>query len=503
MAASSRFVLPRQQYIQSNSVIGSGWRLYFYISGTSTPQAVYSDATLVTPIDQTNGIASDGNGNFPDIFLGANAYKVLLIAPLATVASPTWTADPVQAVTVANASTSTAGIIQLATTAQALAAASTTLGMTPATTAAMIQQGGYAYAGNGSGSANAEVAALNPVPSAYASGMAFLVRAGFTNTGAMTANFNSLGAVAVKKQGAAGATPLVAGDYVTANLYLMIYVGADSCLYLFDSHGSVIPGVGLAGNTNFTCTNKAGTENTQLTINGAAVPMQVVLVDANGVAVSVSSSATFTLIATNIGVVNGLDAGALGNSLFYYIWAIYNQSTGTLGYLLSLSSTAPTMPSGYTFKCLCGEVVTSAAAAFLRTIQVGKDISYKVTAGSNTTALPATIPGGIVNTQTRLAATVVGNTVPPTASRIKIIAGENGAANSQIVIAPNGDAGYSAVATVTGPPPIAVFSAGGGTVVSYAEIVLESTQLFYSSGTAAAANCTAQTYGWTTRANVT
>lgn len=48
----------------------------------------------------------------------------------------------------------------------------------------------------------------------------------------------------------------------------------------------------------------------------------------------------------------GLDTGTIGNS-DYYIWAIAN-SARAVDYLFSLSSTAPTMPSGYTYKRLIG-----------------------------------------------------------------------------------------------------------------------------------------------------
>lgn len=49
----------------------------------------------------------------------------------------------------------------------------------------------------------------------------------------------------------------------------------------------------------------------------------------------------------------GLDTGAVGNS-DYYIWVIARPDTGVVDYLFSLSSTAPTMPTNYTFKRLIG-----------------------------------------------------------------------------------------------------------------------------------------------------
>ena len=55
-------------------------------------------------------------------------------------------------------------------------------------------------------------------------------------------------------------------------------------------------------------------------------------------------------VGTNQG---GLDTGVVGNS-DYYIWLIARSDTGVVDVLFSLSSTAPTMPTGYDFKRLIG-----------------------------------------------------------------------------------------------------------------------------------------------------
>ena len=49
----------------------------------------------------------------------------------------------------------------------------------------------------------------------------------------------------------------------------------------------------------------------------------------------------------------GLDTGAIGNSN-YYVWLIMRSDTGVVDALFSLSSTAPTMPTNYTYKRLIG-----------------------------------------------------------------------------------------------------------------------------------------------------
>jgi hypothetical protein len=88
---ANRFVLPGQQVVDANGNPYSGAKLYFYESGTSTPQDTYSDSDLSTP--NTNPVVADSAGRFSNIFLAEAAYKVILkTAGDVTVA--TW--DPVE-----------------------------------------------------------------------------------------------------------------------------------------------------------------------------------------------------------------------------------------------------------------------------------------------------------------------------------------------------------------------------------------------------------------------
>ncbi|MGH9910688.1 MAG: hypothetical protein ACRD32_08605, partial [Nitrososphaerales archaeon] len=63
-------------------------------------------------------------------------------------------------------------------------------------------------------------------------------------------------------------------------------------------------------------------------------------------------------VGTNAG---GLDTGSIGNS-DYYIWLIMRPDTSVVDVLFSLSSTAPTMPTNYTFKRLIGWFKRTGAA---------------------------------------------------------------------------------------------------------------------------------------------
>lgn len=59
---------------QSGGAIGD--KLYFYLTGTSTPQNTYTDADLATPHD--NPVEADAAGDFPPIYLDPSlpAYRV-------------------------------------------------------------------------------------------------------------------------------------------------------------------------------------------------------------------------------------------------------------------------------------------------------------------------------------------------------------------------------------------------------------------------------------------
>jgi hypothetical protein len=71
--------------------------------------------------------------------------------------------------------------------------------------------------------------------------------------------------------------------------------------------------------------------------------------------------------------VNGLDTGVQTASTTYYLYLIGN---GTLiRSLVSLSSTAPAMPGGYTYKCRVGSIRTNAATQLYSFFQAGRIIS--------------------------------------------------------------------------------------------------------------------------------
>jgi hypothetical protein len=110
---------------------------------------------------------------------------------------------------------------------------------------------------------------------------------------------------------------------------------------------------------------------------------EIILQDSSGIAKSVSA-VNLTVDITASGA-NGLDTGSEGNG-WYYIWVINNGAT-TAG-LLSLSATAPTLPSGYTYKALLGAIYNNTDFNVIN--QVGNVVSSMYYTIIDDDAIPGT-----------------------------------------------------------------------------------------------------------------
>jgi hypothetical protein len=73
---------------------------------------------------------------------------------------------------------------------------------------------------------------------------------------------------------------------------------------------------------------------------------------------------------------NGLDAGSLGNSTWYYVYEIYNPTAKTKAGLVSALASNPGMPDGYTYKKLIGCARTDGSAHFKAFSQIGNHWVY-------------------------------------------------------------------------------------------------------------------------------
>jgi hypothetical protein len=166
--------------------------------------------------------------------------------------------------------------------------------------------------------------------------------------------------------------------------------------------------------------------------------------------------------------VGGLDTGTVAASTGYYIWLIYNPTTGVADMLLSLSASAPTLPAGYTYKARLGWVVTTAGTVVRPLLQYGPIARYTKTASID---LPEITSGAAGSTSSFVAVTVVGY-LPQTAPVITVLTQAN--ADNYAAVAPNNN--Y--VPTLgSGDSVSASFNSATPT-----DLILESSNLYYSCG---------------------
>lgn len=183
---------------------------------------------------------------------------------------------------------------------------------------------------------------------------------------------------------------------------------------------------------------------------------------------------------------NGLDTGAEASSTWYSIWLIYNPTTNTQAGLLSLSATAPTMPSGYTFKARLGWVRNNGSSNFINFVQYGRQVQLVM----DGTALPIIAAGGFTASLVAYATT---NFIPSTAF---VFRGIVHAAADDIAVAPNSGYSVGIGGTNTKQPPyyFGVSTSGFTPNGFVAEFILEEANIYvYGSGNAASS---VRVLGW-------
>jgi hypothetical protein len=223
-------------------------------------------------------------------------------------------------------------------------------------------------------------------------------------------------------------------------------------------------------------------KNLQASASGASANVSVsadeIVVESAANSYKTLRAVSLTLAGTSVGA-NGLDAGALAINTWYSLWVIWNGTT-TAG-LMSLSATAPTLPSGYTHKARVGWIRTDASGNKypLSFVQFGRRVQYKVAAGSNVAALPQVIVGvqGNISTPT-WASAALGAFIPTTAA--SFIGSIIGQGSGIVIAAPNN--GYGAASSTTNPPPVSVNTASNAASEnSLFEFVVESSSIYMAS----------------------
>lgn len=146
--------------------------------------------------------------------------------------------------------------------------------------------------------------------------------------------------------------------------------------------------VGNSLKNGLTVASDASTPTTLVDIAAAILSVQGVIL------ANVSVSANITVSGAG-----GLDTGSKSSSTWYYIFVITNATGSSSAGLLSLSATAPTLPSGYTLFRRVGAVYCNSSGNLLTFTRYGDKVYYPAgiamsfaygTAQSFTTAIPPT-----------------------------------------------------------------------------------------------------------------
>jgi len=232
---------------------------------------------------------------------------------------------------------------------------------------------------------------------------------------------------------------------------------------------------GVGGSfSNLVIMNNAGTPNTQVDVTAS----EAVMSDNSGKAIR-ATSVSLTINCATTGA-NGLDTGSLGASTWYYVFLI-SDGTNTRG-LMSLSSTAPTMPESYTYKKRIGAMRTNGSSILVSTIQNGVRTQYRSL--SSSAVLMASGSTGNPTSGPTLTAVAIGGFVPPTAATLFGMASSQNTVGSVVVGANNA---FGVAGLTTNPPPLTIGQASGapsqGATFS---LNLESTNIYWASNSSSA-----------------
>ena len=132
----------------------------------------------------------------------------------------------------------------------------------------------------------------------------------------------------------------------------------------------------------------------------------------------IKHSADLTCDITAANGSGGLDQGGKTASTWYYIWVIFNPDTKAFGSLLSLSGNNPKMPTGFTHKCMVGQVFNDATSNFREFYQKDNTVWFapvnifdNKTGGTNYAGLEPIVEQKTLNELVPLNAISVGGNV--------------------------------------------------------------------------------------------
>lgn len=385
------------QYLDGNGDPYAGAQLFTYAAGSSTKQTVYQDSSGT---QHSNPIDLDANGRVPAPIWGTEGvtYK-LVLAPADDTdppTSPIWTIDNVSPINDSSIAldqwTSSGMTATYVSGTQFTVPGDQTTPLHPGRRVKIADAGGTKY---GVISASAYTT-LTTVTVAVDSGGSLSSPISDLNIAVQTAVNHSEPILTDD-------TPLVSGSsdktkkarleldgLTTATTRVLTVQDKNGTISYLDDLVSVI------GAANSLTASRASASTIDIDAT------ELVLKNSSGSAV-LAESVNLTLDITASGA-NGLDTGAEASGTWYYGWVIYNPTTDTVAGLLSTSSSAPTMPSGYTFKALVTAARNDGSSNFLAYRQFGSKVYYE--------AQQSALSNGTATTETAVA---LSSFVPPIA----------------------------------------------------------------------------------------
>ena len=329
---AGRFDFPIDTAFDANGDPISGAKLYFYETGTSTPQDTYSDDALSSA--NTNPVIADSAGRFGDIFLTGADYKVTLTdASDVTI----WTADPVRS-----------------------PAELSTVVLTKTTTYTVsVDDEGKLISGDATSGGFTIT-----LPVAATAGNGFEVTIMKTDSSSNVVTVDGNGSETINGNSDASLSEQYAATvFRTDGTTWLAYAITETTTtrVLPPSH---IDGLTLSNNSTdadhdvdiAAGSARDGDDGGNITLSSALVK-RLDSAFAEG---------------TNQG---GLDTGTIAADTPYHMWAI-GKTDGTADVLFSTSNSSPTMPSGFTLKRRIGEVLTDSSSNI-----IGDQISQVVLGG--------------------------------------------------------------------------------------------------------------------------
>ncbi len=332
-----------------------------------------------------------------------------------------------------------------------------------------------------SGSNSITLQPMNFVPDtstipAYTNLITFSFIAAANSTAAVVAQFQSLAQIPVFLSD--GVTQAGSGSILAGQPYQLQFSanlgGASGGFYLLQpakgTAAGVTPQYGVGFASGLTIAN-GGTPNTQMSVTATAIWMSTLAQTQN-----IFRSNFSQVLSTSVSGAGGLDTGSLGTNKWYNVFAIDNGSFSNT--LMSLSPTAPLLPSGYIYALRVGAVFVDGSGNLLRTRQAGVRGAYVVTPSTNTPNLPIIATGNTGNpaTPTYTSFQVQGGATPttqyvPPSAQIITARLSGGGASAVILLAPNNN--YGVQGSLTNAPLNL-----SGNQAFQADLVLESPNIF-------------------------